>query len=63
MFDETRVSNNIEIIRKITNNEVLTKLDAKTYSGWGGMRDAIFTPSIYKQLKDLLSDEEIGILP
>ena len=60
MFDETRVSNNIEIIRKIKNNEVLTALDAKTYSGWGGMRDAIFTPSIYKQLKELLSDEEIG---
>ena len=30
------------------------------YTGWGGLRSAIYNPSVYKQLKCYLSDDEIN---
>ncbi len=32
----------------------------KKYTGWGGLREAIFTPNIYKELKNHLTDSEIN---
>ena len=30
------------------------------YTGWGGLRDVIYSPSVYKELKKYLSDVKIA---
>ena len=49
------MSNNDSTISEEQKREILN-----TYSGWGGLRAAIFTPSVYRQLKYYLSDDEIS---
>lgn len=57
-FNVQRVQQNLQALAELKakkpNPEVL-----KRYTGWGGLRSAIFTPDIYRVLKKNLSDETI----
>lgn len=55
---ESRDQKNIEILRKLKQGIVSSEL--KEYSGWGGLRDAIYNPQIYRKLKAILNDAEIN---
>jgi predicted RNA methylase len=53
-----RYSDNLEILRGLKNGNVNADV-LRNYSGWGGLREAVYTPEIYRQMKRVLSDEEI----
>ena len=62
-----RVERNLRVLKLLSNNDPSINEDQKRvmlneYSGWGGLREAIFTPSIYRQLKCYLTDDEINAL-
>ena len=62
-----RVEKNIKALKLLSNNDFSINAQQKReilndYSGWGGLREAIFTPSIYRQLKYFLTDNEINSL-
>lgn len=51
-----RIEKNLKALKLLSNNDPNISEEQKrevlnTYSGWGGLRDAIFTPSVYRQLK------------
>ena len=46
-----RVEQNIEVLKSLTKKENITPETLKNYSGWGGLRDAVYNPDIYKELK------------
>ena len=62
---QERVDNNLQVLKLMANKnsnispeekrEILNK-----YTGWGGLREVIYTPSIYKKLKCYLNDDKIG---
>lgn len=53
-----RVNANIQALASLTSP--LPCLETlKNYSGWGGLREAIYTPEVYRQLKRILSDDDI----
>ena len=54
-----RVEQNIEVLKSLTKKENITPETLKNYSGWGGLRDAVYNPDIYKELKSHLSEDEI----
>ena len=58
VFNVDRVQRNLhaltELRKETPNPEIL-----KRYTGWGGMRSAIFTPDVYRSLKQACSDSEI----
>ena len=58
VLNTSRIQRNLhalaELRKKTPNPEIL-----KRYTGWGGMRTAIFTPDIYRSLKQVCSDSEI----
>ncbi len=53
-----RYLKNIEILKHLKNGTASADMLSK-YSGWGGLREAIYTPEIYKQLKKVATPEEI----
>ncbi len=53
-----RVENNIAVIAELKKSSPNLAI-LKQYTGWGGLRDAMFTPAIYKKLKSYLSLEQI----
>ena len=61
------MSNVINLDRVQLNLHALTELREKTpnhnilkqYTGWGGMRSAMFTPEVYRSLKKVCTDNEI----
>ena len=60
-----RVEKNLKALKLLQENDVNISDSEKKrilndYSGWGGLRSAIYTPSVYKQLKCYLSDDEIS---
>jgi hypothetical protein len=60
-----RIEKNLKVLKLLSNNEPNISEEQKrevlnAYSGWGGLRDAIFTPSVYRRLKYYLSDDEIS---
>ena len=62
---KARVEKNLKALSLLKDNDVNINAEDKRailneYTGWGGMRDAIYTPSIYKELKCYLNDDEIG---
>ena len=63
MFKE-RLEKNFKVLAAIAadqNNVTNICLELlNQYSGFGGLREAIFTPSIYKELKQYLNDDEIN---
>jgi hypothetical protein len=55
-----RVEKNLKVLKLLKNNDATISAEEKRailneYTGWGGLRDAIYTPSIYKELKKYLS--------
>lgn len=59
-----RVDNNLQVLKLIANKNSNISTEEKRailnkYTGWGGLRDAIYTPSVYKELKKYLSDAKI----
>ena len=59
-----RVESNLRVLKLLSNNDPSINEEQKrevlnTYTGWGGLRDAIYTPHIYKELKHSLSDAKI----
>ena len=59
-----RVESNLRVLKLLSNNDPSINEEQKrevlnTYTGWGGLRDAIYTPHIYKELKHYLSDAKI----
>lgn len=59
-----RVSKNLKVLATVASDRNKTlKLCPELlnqYSGFGGLREAIFTPSIYRELKRYLNDDEIN---
>ena len=60
-----RVERNLRVLKLLSNNDPSISEEQKRvilneYNGWGGLREAIFTPSVYRQLKYYLSDDEIN---
>ena len=54
----SRVENNINAINSLLSNHPNLEM-LKYYTGWGGLKEAIYTPAIYKRLKAVLSEGEI----
>ena len=59
-----RVEKNLKVLKLLKENDINMSLEEKRsildeYTGWGGLRDAIYNPSVYKQLKCYLCDDEI----
>ena len=62
-----RVEKNLEVLKLLKNADANISAAEKTsilneYTGWGGLSDAIYTPSIYKELKYYLNDDEINLI-
>jgi len=60
-----RIEKNLKVLKLLSNNDSDISEEQKrevlnAYSGWGGLRDAIFTPSVYRRLKYYLTDDEIS---
>ena len=60
-----RVEKNLQVLQLLANNELNMSKEEKImilnqYTGWGGLRDAIYSPSVYKELKKYLSDIKIA---
>ena len=60
-----RIEKNLKVLKLLSKNDSDISEEQKrevlnAYSGWGGLRDAIFTPSVYRRLKYYLSDDEIS---
>lgn len=60
-FNIERVQHNLKALTELKMNHPNPDL-LKQYSGWGGLRSAIFTPEIYRVLKNNLSNEAISTL-
>ena len=55
-----RVEVNLKVLEALrADDESLSIELINQYSGWGGLRDAIFTPSIYRELKKVANDAQI----
>ena len=51
-----RVEKNLQVLQLLANNELNMSKEEKIkilnqYTGWGRLRDAIYIPSVYKELK------------
>lgn len=60
-----RVEKNLKALKLLQENDLNISDSEKRrflndYTGWGGLRNAIYTPSIYKKLKCYLNDDEIS---
>ena len=63
-INQKRVENNLEVLKLLANKNSKISPEAKReilnkYTGWGGLREAIYTPFVYKELKKYLSDTKI----
>lgn len=57
-YNSARVARNLKVIAELKSNNPKA-CTLKQYTGWGGLREAIYTPEIYRQLKQLLTQDEI----
>lgn len=60
---EERIKKNIEVLAALANSSNKSEVSQELlnqYSGFGGLREAIFTPHVYKELKRYLTDDEIN---
>lgn len=60
-----RVEKNLKALKLLQENDTgISDLKKRSilneYTGWGGLRSAIYTPSIFKKLKCYLNDDEIN---
>lgn len=58
MNNLTRFEQNLEILTHLKSGAINQNI-LKRYTGWGGLREAIYDPDIYKKLKSILTAEEI----
>jgi hypothetical protein len=58
-YNVQRVQQNLMALAEL-NTKTPTPEVLKQYTGWGGLRHAIFTPEVYRSLKKNLSDEAIA---
>jgi hypothetical protein len=61
---KARVENNLKVLKLLKDNDATISAEEKRailneYTGWGGLRDAIYDPYVYRQLKSCLSDNKI----
>ena len=61
MLNTERYHQNLAILSSFKNNEADPEL-LKQYTGWGGLRKAIYTPEVYKELKKNLTPHELTSL-
>ena len=61
MLNTERSTQNLAILASFKNNKAAPDL-LKQYTGWGGLRKAVYTPEVYKELKKSLTSEEITSL-
>lgn len=61
MLNTERSTQNLAILASFKNNKAAPEL-LKQYTGWGGLRKAIYTPEVYKELKKSLTPQEITSL-
>jgi predicted RNA methylase len=54
----TRYEQNLNILAQFKNGNIEKDL-LKKYSGWGGLRKAVYQPEVYRSLKNILTDDEI----
>ena len=60
---EERIKKNIEVLAALANNSNKSEVSQELlnqYSGWGGLKEAIYNPSVYTELKRYLNEEEIN---
>lgn len=57
-YNYQRVQKNIQALAELKSKKPNPEL-LKQYTGWGGLRNAIFTPDIYKVLKRYVSNEAL----
>jgi predicted RNA methylase len=57
-FNMSRVIANLGAIKELHASEPNQNL-LKMYSGWGGLRKAIYNPHVYQKMKQVLSEQEI----
>ena len=60
-----RVEKNLRVLKLLSNNDCSINEQHRReilndYSGFGGLGESIFTPSIYRELKRYLTDDEIN---
>ena len=60
-----RIEKNLKVLKLLSNNDSSINEEQKRevlngYNGWGGLREAIFTRYVYRQLKHYLTDDEIS---
>ena len=60
-----RIEKNLKVLKLLSNNDPSINEEQKRevlngYTGWGGLREAIFTRYVYRQLKHYLTDDEIS---
>ena len=60
-YNVLRVSQNLKALGALKSNQPKAEI-LKTYTGWGGLREAIYTPEVYRELKKLLTANEIASL-
>ena len=61
MLNTERSTQNLAILASFKENKAAPDL-LKHYTGWGGLRKAIYTPEVYKELKKSLTPQEITSL-
>jgi len=60
---EERIKKNIEVLAALANNSNKSEVSQELlnqYSGWGGLKEVIYNPSVYTELKRYLNEEEIN---
>jgi type I restriction-modification system DNA methylase subunit len=55
---EIRYEQNLAVLSQFKSGKFDPEV-LKNYSGWGGLKEAIYTPAIYGKLRRILSDDEI----
>ncbi len=62
-MSEERIKKNLEVLAALSNYDNKAEINQELlnqYSGFGGLREAIFTPSVFRELKRYLTDDEIN---
>lgn len=54
-----RIKQNVDVLLELKKSHPDKEL-LKSYSGWGGLRDGMYTPSIYHSIKNKVSDYELS---
>jgi len=61
MSNVERYQQNLAVLAQLKNDNCSTDL-LKSYTGWGGLKESIYNPEIYRQLIKVLTPDEINSL-